>query len=237
MADAEHDDDEGEDGRDGAPGLPLGPGGQPVDEHRDEGGRQHAPEDDVEEHVGGGVGQVVGVGQAVEAEHVGEDEDPADAGEARRRRCRPPCRRSPRRRPAAAVSPGRRGARLVAVSSRLARVPRCPGSGGPLCRADPAARCGPTRRARTSTASAVSTMPDDRRGGRAHGQPAARDDEHAVGRGERELEREVTGGPGPDLDTGGVRRVVDVHRSGRTLGELELAAGEGERRPERGSGR
>ena len=36
---------------------------KPVDEDRDEGRRQHAPEDDVVEHVGGGVGQVVGVGQ------------------------------------------------------------------------------------------------------------------------------------------------------------------------------
>ncbi len=54
----------------------LGAGGQAVDEDRDEGGRQHAAQDDVVEHVGGGVGQVVGVGQVRGAERVGQHQDP-----------------------------------------------------------------------------------------------------------------------------------------------------------------
>ena len=71
------------DGRDRAPCLLVRARGEAVDEHRDEGRREHAAEDDVVEHVRGRVGQVVAVGKAEEAEHVSEREDPQYTGEAR----------------------------------------------------------------------------------------------------------------------------------------------------------
>ena len=75
----------GEHGRDGVERLALGLVGQPVDEDGDEGGGEDAAQHDVVEHVGRGVGQVVGVGQRRLAERPGqgdEAEQPGDAGDA-----------------------------------------------------------------------------------------------------------------------------------------------------------
>ena len=52
-----------EHGRNGGERLLLGAVGQLVDKDRDERGREHAAQHDVVEHVGGGIGQVEGVGQ------------------------------------------------------------------------------------------------------------------------------------------------------------------------------
>ena len=74
-----------EDGGNGVEGLPLALVGQPIDEDGDEGGGEHAAEDDVVEHVGRGVGQVVGVGQRGLPEGPGqshEAEQPGDPGHA-----------------------------------------------------------------------------------------------------------------------------------------------------------
>jgi hypothetical protein len=72
----------GEHGGDGVEGLALGLVGQPVDEDRNEGGRQDAAQHDVVEHVGRGVGQVVRVGERGLSQRPGEGDEAEEPGDA-----------------------------------------------------------------------------------------------------------------------------------------------------------
>ncbi len=73
----------GDDDGDGLPRVVLVARGQVLDEHRDDEGRHDPAEHEVVDDVRGGVGQVVAVGEAREAEGVGEGDDAAEPGEAR----------------------------------------------------------------------------------------------------------------------------------------------------------
>ena len=79
----ENDQRTGHDAGNRLPGPSLAVEREPLDEDGDEGRAQDPAQDEVEEHVGHGVGQVEGVGDRGEAEHPREDEDPQQTREAR----------------------------------------------------------------------------------------------------------------------------------------------------------
>ena len=229
------DDGDGDDGRDRLEGLALVPVGQAVDEDGDEGGREDAAQHDVVEHVGRGVGQVVGVGQEGLAERPGQGHEaeqpgePRDAGPDRDVGGRGPQREGP------GPAGGGHG-----QCARGTQAPRAAPGAHPPGQQDGAGQDGEGH-------------PDEGDGGGVHGEHGAGEEQLAVGRVQRHVDGEpVARGAGLRRDADRGRRAVERSVARVAVGEAELVAverdddahrvgggrehGDGDGRPLRGEG-